>query len=281
MRILNYLQLLLLNPTIFILKARGRFLLRTVSSPEGVVRINIGGHIIDASPSRNDWYKSMYLRCCCVEIAQNINKYLSKAGIFIDVGAGAGYFSALASNIVGESGQVHCFEPHPGNARAIEMMVKNNPKSNITPNSYALGADECDRNYYIQMSERSTANSMVKGVLDRVDDVVNVTTRRLDAYLAEKEINTVSLIKIDVEGYEYFVLKGLSGFFERTVRKPPIICEIFTSVYKNNDFAIDDLINYMADYGYHAYNIYNHRKKVDLRLLQETSDVLFIADNFA
>ena len=156
-------------------------------------------------------------------------------------------------------------------------MVENNTQSNIALNSYALGADECDRNYYIQRLERSTVVSMVTGVLKRVDDVVNVRVRRLDVYLAEKEISTVSLIKIDVEGYEYYVLKGLSGFFERTACKPPIICEIFTTVYKNNDFSIDDLFNYMVSYGYHAYSIINPRKMVDICKLHETADVIFIS----
>ncbi len=72
-----------LNPMIFIRKVFGRILLRIVPSPNGIVQINIGGHIIDTLPSRNDWWKSMYLRCCSVEIAHNIKKYLPKGGIFI------------------------------------------------------------------------------------------------------------------------------------------------------------------------------------------------------
>jgi len=278
-RISYYLKILFLNPKILVKKAFGHILLQVVPSPTGIAQVNIGGHTIDTLPSRNEWWKSMYLRCCGVEIAYNIKRYLPKGGIFIDVGAGVGYFSAIASNVVGVSGQVHCFEPNPGNAGAIEKMVKNNPQSNITLNSYALGADECDHNYYIQRLERSSVNSMVNGLIGRVDEVINVRTRRLDTYLSEKEISAVSLIKIDVEGYEYYVLKGLSVFFERTACKPPIICEIVISVYKNNDFSIEDISSYMASYGYHAYSIINPRRRVDIRLLRENADVLFIANN--
>jgi FkbM family methyltransferase len=276
-RILRYLKIFFLNPKVFVKKVFGRILLRIAPSPNGIVQVNIGGYAIDTLPSRNDWWKSMYLRCCGVEIVHNIKKYLPIGGIFIDAGAGVGYFSAIASNVVGISGQVHCFEPQPLSASAIEKMIKNNPQSNITLNSYALGADECDHKYYIQRLERYTATSMVSGVVDRVDEVLNVRMRRLDTYLLEKEISTVSLIKIDVEGYEYYLLKGLSRFFERTACKPPIICEILVSVYKNNDFSIEDLFSYMASYGYHPYNIFNPRKRVDIRKLYEDADVIFIS----
>ena len=221
----------------------------------------------------------MYLRCCGVEIAHNIKKYLPKGGIFIDVGAGIGYFSAIASSVVGVSGQVHCFEPNSVNAGAIQKMVKNKLQSNIVLNSYALGADECDHNYYIQRLGRSSVNSMVNGAIERVDEVIKVRTHRLDAYLSENEISAVSLIKIDVEGFEYYVLKGLSRYFERTTCKPPIICEIVILVYKNNDPSLADLSSYMASYGYHAYSILNPRIKVDMRLLRENTDILFIANN--
>jgi len=192
---------------------------------------------------------------------------------------GVGYFSARASSIVGVSGQVHCFGPNPVNAGAIQKMVKNNLQSNITLNSYALGADECDHDYYVQRLERYSENSMVKGVLGHVDEVINVRTHRLDTYLSENEISAVFLIKVDVEGYEYYVLKGLAHFFERAACKPPIICEICSSAYKNNDFSIEDLSSYMASYGYHAYNILNPRKRADIRLLCENTDVLFMANS--
>lgn len=219
----------------------------------------------------------MYLKCCGVEIAHNIKKYLPKGGIFIDAGGGVGYFSAIASDVVGVSGQVHCFEPNPAEAGIIRKMIKKNSQSNITLNNYALGVDECDHNYYIQQMGGPTSNSMIDGILEHIDEVINVRTRRLDNYLLEKEINSVSLIKIDVEGYEYYVLKGLEDYFKKTTRKPPIICEIFIPAYKNTHFFLDDLANYMADYGYQAYSIFNPGKKVEMRLLRENADVLFLA----
>ncbi len=83
----------------------------------------------------------MYLRCCGVEIAHNLRRYLADGGTFIDVGAGVGYFSAIASDIVGKAGSVHCFEPYPLNMKAVQKMIKNNPNVNIILNAYAIRDD--------------------------------------------------------------------------------------------------------------------------------------------
>ena len=274
-RIVCNIKIFFLNPRIFLKKAIGRILLEVIPSPKGEVETNIGEYVIKTLPSRNDWWKYMYLGYCGIEIADAIRKFLPLSGVFIDVGAGVGYFSAIASDIIGISGQVHCFEPNPSNAKAIRKMVESNPNSNIILNDYALGEDEGLRNFYIQRFNRSTSGSMIDNVIEEVNEVKKIETKRLDTYLEKKRIGNVSLIKIDVEGYEYYVLKGLSDFLEKTLYKPFIICEIFLPAYKRGKFFLADLEDYMKTQGYQAYSIFNNRKKVDIRLLHETTDVIF------
>lgn len=219
----------------------------------------------------------MYLGYCDIEITHNIKKYLNKEGIFIDVGAGVGYFSAIASDIVGASGQVHCFEPFPANAEMIQRMIKSNPNSNIILNNYALGMDNCVHNYYLNQTNTGLDSSMLKNFLEKIDKAIQVRTQRLDTYLEEKKIDDISLIKIDVEGYEYYVLKGLAGFFERTRHRPPIICELSVPVDKRTNPSLAQLHAYMSNYNYQARNIFNPKKKVDIVTLRETTDVIFMS----
>jgi FkbM family methyltransferase len=275
-RIPYYIDVFLQNPKIFFKKALGRIVLMASPPSDGVMQTNIGKYILDTFPSRNYWWRSMYFGYCGVEIEHNIKKFLGKGGIFIDVGAGVGYFSAIASNITGISGQVHCFEPFPSNVEMIRRMLKTNPDSNIILNDYALGADTGVCNYYINLSNAGWECSMMESFIENVVKVIKVRTQRLDNYLEKKKIDNISLIKIDVEGYEFFVLKGLSGFFERTTSRPPIICEIGVPVYKKTGLSLSHLHDYMNEYGYQACSIYNHRKKIDIRLLTEITDVLFM-----
>lgn len=270
-KIHRYIEIFFLNSSVFCKKATWFVLKRVAPSPKGVVQVNIGGHLIDTIPSRHLWWKSMYYKYCDVEIEFNIKKYLSKGNIFIDVGAGIGYFSAIAPEVVGDSGQVHCFEPFLPQIESIQKMIKSKPNSNIILNDCALGADEGVQDFYLNRDVRGWSSSMIKNFIEKFDEVFKVRTRRLDTYLKEKNIDKVSLIKIDVEGYEYNVFKGLSGFFEETMFKPPIICEIWLYGY-----SLVELHDYMSNYGYQAYNIFNSKKKVDVRLLSKMTDVVFL-----
>lgn len=283
-RIPYYAKLFFLNPYVFFQKIYVRILLKVMPCPKGVVPTNIGGYTIKVVPSRSSIEKSIFFGYYQAEIANNIKRYLTTGGVFIDVGAGIGYFSAIASDIVGVSGEVHCFEPLSSGATAIKEMIVSNPNSNIVLNDCALSVDNGFHNYYMRRGNNNTAFSMIhdvfllkkSNVIRGVDQVIKIRTQRLDTYLEQKNINEVSLMKIDVEGYEFYVLKGLADFFERATHKPPIICEIYTPAYKKkSDFSLQEFWYYMNDYGYQAYNIFNSRIKFDIRLLNEITDVIF------
>lgn len=218
----------------------------------------------------------MYLSCCDVEISECLKKYLPLSGVFIDVGSGVGYFSVIASLIVGKKGKVHSFEPSPVNARAIRRMIENNKDSNIIFNECALGSDEVVHNYYIKRTDVGTMMSMIGGLLEKPQEILSVKTQRLDDYLEQNNIKEVSLIKIDVEGYEYYVLKGTTKFFERIKCKPPIICEIFIPAYQKGDLSLNMFHDLMTNIGYNAFNIYNPNKRIDIRMIKQTTDVIFL-----
>ncbi len=48
-----------------------------------------------------------------------IRRLLSQGHAFIDVGAHSGYFSIIASDIVGKTGEIHAFEPQPDMSRLL------------------------------------------------------------------------------------------------------------------------------------------------------------------
>ncbi len=225
----------------------------------------------------------MYVGYCDVEISYNIKRLLTESGVFIDVGGGIGYFTAIASEIVGSSGQVHCFEPYPAHIEAIRKTIQSKPNSNIMLNPFALGVDDGVHPYYTKRRENAATSSMVEHFYNKgiIPEIIYVKTQRLDRYLEQKKIKKISLIKIDVDGYEYFVLKGLEGYFEGNANRPPIIVEITPYVCSRLGYTMDDFRNYMLDYGYQAYNIFNPNRKDDIRLTtreDESRDVIFIAD---
>jgi hypothetical protein len=115
--------------------------------------------------------------------------------------------------------------------------------------------------------------------MENVSEKIEVKTKRLDQYLEQKNIREVSLIKIDVEGYEYLVLKGLEGYFKKNADRPPIIVEITPRACSSLGYTLSEFYDYMGDYGYQAYNIFNSNRKKNIRLIpeHESEDVIFRA----
>lgn len=108
-------------------------------------------------------------------------------------------------------------------------------------------------------------------------ETIEVPIKRLDDYIKKRNLEKISLIKIDVEGFEFPVLKGLKNYFEITRDRPMIICEIVPSAYPALGESRLQLIEYMKSYGYWAYNIMNPKLKVDITKLKEGTNIIFRA----
>jgi FkbM family methyltransferase len=142
-------------------------------------------------------------------------KFIKPGAVVYDVGAHAGYHSLLCGLLVGPTGSVFAFEPHPGNRKSIRRQLILNPVLNVTLMAYAL-SDRCSGVYLNCGPGRS------QGYLSDEGDLA-VEAKSID-YLVEKEtLPAPDIIKIDVEGFEAQVLRGAL----KTINsyKPIILCD--------------------------------------------------------
>jgi FkbM family methyltransferase len=138
---------------------------------------------------------------------------------FLDVGAHIGKYTLRASGKVGKDGKIISIEPNIDNFRLLLKNIELNGLTNCIPlNIAAYNRDaEIDLFFGMTPARGSVIENFGRGSC-------KVKARPLDCVLAEIGIESVNLIKIDVEGAEYEVLKGL----ENTLRDkdPVIIMEI-------------------------------------------------------
>ena len=100
---------------------------------------------------------------------------------------------------------------------------------------------------------------MINNVL--IKETFQVKVKRLDDYIFENNLENISLIKIDVEGYEFPVLKGLSNYFHRERSNlPPIIVEITPSALPLLGYTLKDFKIFLDINSYNAYTL-NEKKK--------------------
>lgn len=138
----------------------------------------------------------------------------SKGHKFVDIGANIGYFSCLLGKLAGPSGKVVSIEPEPHNFQLLERNLRNNSIHNAKTFSCALGAENGTAKMGIYKPANRGRHSLVD--LASCKKFIEVPVRRLDDVLGENSSAIWSLIKMDVEGYEPYVLRGGPQSFAKT-----------------------------------------------------------------
>jgi FkbM family methyltransferase len=153
------------------------------------------------------------------------NRLIRPGDTIVDAGANVGQYSLLAASKTGSTGSVHSFEPIPKNYARLARHVQMNRVSNIRLNQLALWNEPKELSFGMPPSKDANDGSYSAGSMaDSSVPLVTARAVRFDEYAAEHEIDRVDLIKIDVEGAEWFALQGMAGVLSR--HRPTILMEV-------------------------------------------------------
>ena len=170
-----------------------------------------------------------------IRLAKFMIHNLSKGDCFVDVGAHYGYFSLLASKLVGNKGQVHSFEAA---STTFSMLKKNsNSKDNITNYHKAVADQKGSITFHEFPNLYSEYNSVDVKQFENNDwfsklRPLKVTVEAIDlnSFFLQKKLSP-KLIKIDVEGAELKVIKGAVNYLQQ--HTPLIAMEYLKSERSN------------------------------------------------
>jgi len=141
--------------------------------------------------------------------------FLRAGDTFMDIGANVGAYTLLASGVRGAAALA--FEPVPDTFKKLVQNIRLNAlDAQVQCLELGVGAGESQVNF--TDTTDSGTNHVAVG---SESDVIRVKMLPLDAFYASG--NTVSLIKIDVEGYEMEVLKGAPLHLQDPTLKAVII----------------------------------------------------------
>ncbi len=131
---------------------------------------------------------------------------------FLDIGANVGYFSAIAANLVGQTGQVIALEPEPVHFGRLKRLAEINRSFQINVLQAAV-SDQCGRMSFC-ICEHPGWHSLIADFPQApIKEVIEVNTWSLDELLMNRGLNhagAVKLAKVDVEGAEHLVFFGAS-----------------------------------------------------------------------
>ncbi|MFK0729779.1 MAG: FkbM family methyltransferase [Gloeotrichia echinulata IR180] len=221
--------------------------------------------------------RAMYFGAYQMHVASFMKKHLKKGDIFIDVGANVGYISAYAMGLIGQTGQVHAFEPVTEYFERLKNVQKNNPDYRLYINKVALGEREGISTIAVTNVRNIGWNTMVPGFMseDTIKEEIEIPVTTLDSYLSSNEIDRVRLVKIDVEGFEFPVIKGFQKYLREAKELPILLVEVAPIAYHKLDASIDEFTNFMSDLGYVAVSL-DLKHEIEVSALKETTDVVFM-----
>mgnify|MGYP001060765249 CR=1 FL=1 len=155
----------------------------------------------------------------------------------IDIGAHIGKYTISSSKAVGGQGVVIAIEAHPENYRILERNIRLNGLKNVKAFNLAAWNEECELRIFAgdTSGHHNVTTNMRMGQISvkakAVDDIVN-----------ELSLDRVDWVKIDVEGAECEVLRGL----KQTISKyrPKIVFEV---AIKNTEVALEFMQNLNHD----------------------------------
>jgi FkbM family methyltransferase len=142
-------------------------------------------------------------------IFEAIRPFVAPNATVLDIGAHVGYAALLFAEWVGPGGRVVCFEPLPNNVTQLRRNLDANQyqgRTIIVPSAVAEEASL--RSFYDDRGTNSGMGSL--GARDGRSPSRQVRTVAVDDWLAETDVSEIALTKIDVEGAEALVVRGMA-----------------------------------------------------------------------
>lgn len=185
-----------------------------------------------------------------------LQRTLRPGDTFVDVGANVGYYSLLASGLVGESGTVVAIEAFPDFQDALAANIALNPASNVRVVNEAVSDRVETLHFTLASSANMGANSIVP-YEGESESEADVPARPLPAILTPSELAAARVIKVDVEGAEGAVVRGLVPALGRLRPDAELAIEVTPQRLTKLGDAAADLLKALAEQGFHPYRLPN------------------------
>ena len=188
------------------LKGKG-FVLDFVTPHVGMRTAPVAGQYAMTLDLANAIHRQIFMGCFARNMTRWTKALLPRGGTFLDVGAHVGYFSLMAAEQVGPSGQVYAVEPNPAPFTVLDRHLMTNQIAHV--NVYMLGLAERDGSTRLHVPDVTAHRDYNATFLPRAGwKPIDVPIRRLDDCLNAWNVSRIDLMKIDVEGSEPRVLAG-------------------------------------------------------------------------
>ena len=177
-----------------------------------------------------------------------IKKELRSDAIVLDIGSNIGYYSKFFSSLV-PNGHVYSFEPEKCNYAKLKKRLKN--YKNVTSINMAVGAKSEKINIYISeklnVDHRTYSAPELLSTKSRKFESIDCISID-DFFSGEKIINNL-FIKIDIQGYDFFAIKGAKKIISQS-KNITIFGEFWPYGLKQSGIDPNEYISLLEELGF-------------------------------
>jgi FkbM family methyltransferase len=186
-----------------------------------------------------------------------LKRNIERFNTVFDVGARVGDWTKIALSFKKDL-NIHCFEP---SVFTYRKLISNNFPANVICNNFGLSSSKRKAKLFI-FENGSGLNSLYRryGLEDvnglepqKKEEIVELDT--LDNYCLKNNIHTIDLVKIDVEGHEFEVLKGMRNLLKEKKVK---MIQFEYGIVDARVF-LKDIFDFFKDFDYRFYQIYHNK----------------------
>jgi FkbM family methyltransferase len=188
-------------------------------------------------------------------VSLSLFHFLKQESSYLDIGAHFGYFSLLASKLVGQTGRVLSIEAMPSTFEYLKRNIERNAAhDNVTLFQGAAFSERTElefRDFGVVASSLNSAFAArdTGNIIENQGKSVVVQAHRVDDIIHDNKFARIDLVKIDAESSEKFVLMGISKALRKF--KPAIVMEVGDADPTKN--TVRELITLLAESDYRPF----------------------------
>ena len=210
-----------------------------------------------------DIFKRESIVCSPLEIEKEEYKfyvnYLQPGMTVLDVGANIGLVTLVFSKFVGKNGKVYAFEATPSTYEKLNAILEAGSVRNVKTFNKVISEQKGKAFFHIYPQEYASWNTLADrpledyGISVKPELIEEIETISLDDFCKYHQVEHIDLLKIDVEGAELSVLKGIENMLSHK-KVGACLFEFGQTIY---DMGIKpkELEDYLHSVGYKLRNL--------------------------
>lgn len=214
-----------------------------LESFEGTVRRGPFVWTVDCAHNETDRYIALLGAYEIYEL-RAVSRHIPRNGCVLDVGGNVGYHALWFGSMVGPGGTVHTFEPFPETFQRLTGHIE----ANHMPWVHAWQLAACDRDGWAVGEAEGGQQAAHLRPGSETEGGVRMQTVRLDTFAQEHSLQSVAVMKVDVEGAEIQVLDGAVELLLRF--RPVLMVEVNPLTLERFGVSAADLVRRILALGY-------------------------------